>query len=230
MLLVLVPAAWLPVRRTLLLKLAAVALKQNDFKTARQLLTRATQMPLVDAQAYDLLAVLEFREHGHVDLMRMRLAARTGPPDWSIEKRYVRLLDEAGGTAAAISELQTCLRRQWYRAESWQLLSELLAKAGRAEEATDALWRAQTYDVHLVPQSAPMASAIPTATATPMPSVSPSATQPIAATGSASATPSASPKGAASRSKERGKKASRKRATEERATPSETPRTTEEQE
>ncbi len=212
------------------INLAAVALKQNDFKTARQLLTRATQMPLVDAQAYDLLAVLEFREHGHVDLMRMRLAARTGPPNWSIEKRYVRLLDETGGTAAAISELQTCLRTQWYRAESWQLLSELLAKAGRAEEATAALWRAQTYDVHLVPQSAPMASAIPTATATPRPSASSSAAASPTATPAASVTLRISPKAAASRSKERGKKASQKRATEERTTPSATPRTTEEQE
>ena len=213
-----------------LINLAAVALKQNDFKTARQLLTRATQMPLVGAQVYDLLAVLEFREHGHVDLMRMRLAARIGPPDWSIEKRYVRSLDEAGGTAAAISELQICLRTQWYRAESWQLLSELLAKAGRAEEATAALWRAQTYDIHLVPQTAPTASASPTATVSPTPGAPPSATESIVATGSASATPSALPKGAASQSKERGKKASRKRATEERPTPSETPRTTEEQE
>jgi predicted Zn-dependent protease len=106
-------------------------------------------MPLVDAQAYDLLAVLEFRETGHVDLTRMRLAARTGPPDWSIEKRYVRLIDEAGGTVAAISELQACLGTQWYRAESWQLLSELLAKAGRSTEAADALARARAYDVHL---------------------------------------------------------------------------------
>src|SRR5260370_33612680 len=35
-----------------LINLAAVALKQNDFKRARQPITRATQMPLVDAQAY----------------------------------------------------------------------------------------------------------------------------------------------------------------------------------
>jgi protein O-mannosyl-transferase len=131
------------------INLAAVALKQNDFKTARQLLTRATQMPLVDAQAYDLLAVLEFRENGHVDLIRMRLAARTGPPDWSIEKRYVKLLGETGGTAAAISELQTVLQTQWYRAESWQLLSELLAKVGRVHDADNALARARAYDVHL---------------------------------------------------------------------------------
>src|SRR4029077_3923665 len=70
------------------INLAAVALKQNDFKLARQLLTRATQMSMVDAQAYEYLAVLENKENGMVDLMRMRLASRTGPPNWSIEKSY----------------------------------------------------------------------------------------------------------------------------------------------
>jgi tetratricopeptide (TPR) repeat protein len=138
-----------------IINLAAVALKQNDFKLARELLTRATQMPLVDAQAHQLLAVLENKESGKVDLMRMRLAARTGPPDWSIEKRYIQLLDQTGETAAAINELLTCLQPQWYRAESWELLSELLAKSGRAKEAGDALARAQTYDVHLSAHALP---------------------------------------------------------------------------
>ena len=138
-----------------IINLAAVALKQNDFKLARELLTRAAQMPLVDAQAHQLLAVLENKESGKVDLMRMRLAARTGPPDWSIEKRYIQLLDQTGGTAAAIAELQTCLQPQWYRAESWELLSELLAKSGRAKEAGDALARAQAYDVHLSAHALP---------------------------------------------------------------------------
>ena len=64
-----------------IINLAAVALKQKDFKLARELLTRATQMPLVDAQAHQLLAALESKEGGKVDLMRMRLAARTGPPN-----------------------------------------------------------------------------------------------------------------------------------------------------
>src|SRR5947208_11532749 len=103
-----------------IINLAAVALKQNDFKQARELLNRATQMPVVDAQAHQLLAVLEHKESGKVDLMRMRLAARTGPSNWSIEKRYIQLLDETGGTAAAINELLTCVQRQWYRAESWK--------------------------------------------------------------------------------------------------------------
>ena len=115
-----------------ILNLASVALRQNDFAAARDLLNRATQMPLVDAKAYELLAVLEHKEKGRVDPLRFRLAARTGPPNWSIEKRYIEVLDQTGNTAAAIAELKSCLATQWYRAESWLLLSELLTKAGDA--------------------------------------------------------------------------------------------------
>lgn len=136
------------------LNLAAVATKQNDFQAARELLKRAAQMPLVEAQAYELLAVLENKETGHANVLRMRLAARSGPVNWSIEKRYVKVLDETGATEAAIYELRLCLATQWYRADSWQLLSELLAKSGRAAEAAKALAQAHSYDVHLVGNSA----------------------------------------------------------------------------
>jgi tetratricopeptide (TPR) repeat protein len=131
------------------INLAAVALKQNDYKLARQLLTRATQMPIVDAEAHQLLAVLENKQSGKVDVMRMRLASRTGPPNWSIEKRYIQLLDETGGTTAAINELLNCLGTQWYRAESWKLLSELHGKLGHSSKAAGALAQARAYDVHL---------------------------------------------------------------------------------
>lgn len=135
------------------INLAAVALKQNDYKTARELAVRATKMPRVDAQANELLAVLENKEKGHVDLLRLRLAARTGPANWSIEKRYVRLIDENGATNAAILELQTCLQTQWYRAESWELLGQLLTKIGKNKEATIARAQATAYDVHLAENS-----------------------------------------------------------------------------
>jgi len=132
-----------------ILNLAAVALKQNDFKAAREQLQRAVKIPLVEPQAHEFLAVLENREEGRVDLLRLRLAARSGPRNWSIERRYVTVLDESGATAQAIAELQACLRREWYRAESWKLLSRLLAKSGRREEALQALNQARAYDVHL---------------------------------------------------------------------------------
>lgn len=131
------------------MNLAVVALRQNDFKKSRQLAVRATQMPWVDAQAYELMAVLDNKEKGRVDPMRLRLAARTGPPNWNIEKRYIRFMDERGTTEAAIRELQTCLQSQWYRAESWQLLGQLLTKVGLAKEAAIAQGQAAAYDVHL---------------------------------------------------------------------------------
>jgi tetratricopeptide (TPR) repeat protein len=138
-----------------ILNLASVALRQNDFAAANDLLNRATKMPLVEARAYELLAVLEDKENGHVDLLRFRLAAHTGSPNWAIEKRYVEALAQSGATPAAISELKSCLTTQWYRAESWQLLSELLTKAGHATEAAEAKARAEAYDVHLIERPIP---------------------------------------------------------------------------
>jgi tetratricopeptide (TPR) repeat protein len=129
--------------------LAAVAIKQNDFPLAHEMLNRAKAMPLVEAQAYELMTVLENKETGHANMLRMRLAARTGVANWAIEKRYVKVLDESGASTAAVNELRSCLAQQWYRADSWQLLSDLLTKSGHATEAAIALGQAQAYDVHL---------------------------------------------------------------------------------
>jgi tetratricopeptide (TPR) repeat protein len=132
-----------------IINLAAVALKENDFKLARQLLEQATKMPAVEAQAQESLTILESKETGRANLLRLRLAARTGPPNWAIEKRYVKLLEETGDRSAAIKELQKCLRTEWYRAESWQLLGQLLSKAGMQDKAALAFSYAESYDVHL---------------------------------------------------------------------------------
>ena len=133
-----------------LLKLAEFAIKQNDFKAAHEFLARAVQSSASEAQAHELLAVLEYKEHARVDLLRLRLASRAGAPNWSIERRYVNALDGSGMVASAINELQSCLSTQWYRAESWQLLSGLLQKVGRPAEAKAALNTARDYDVRLV--------------------------------------------------------------------------------
>lgn len=138
------------------INLATVALKQNDFRRARDLLMRATRLPLVDAQAHELLTVLENKESGGADLLRLRLAAHTGISNWSIEKRYVKLLAETGATGGAIQELQNCLRTEWYRAESWQLLAQLLSKSGHPKEAEEAFAYANSYDVHLAVRPEPL--------------------------------------------------------------------------
>ena len=132
-----------------LLNLAAVATKQSDFKLAHEMLKRALESPLTAAKAHELLAVLENKETGTANLLRMRLAARTGPPDWAIERRYIKVLTETGDPERAIAELKIVLGTQWYRAESWQMLSELLAKTGQKEAAARADSIARDFDVHL---------------------------------------------------------------------------------
>jgi hypothetical protein len=131
------------------INLAVVALRQNDYKTARALALRATRMPWVDAQAHELIAVLDNKENRPVNRLRLRLAARTGAPNWNIEKRYVLFMAESGATDAAIRELETCLQTQWYRAESWQLLEQLLTRIRMPNQAAIAREQAAAYDVHL---------------------------------------------------------------------------------
>ena len=64
--------------------------------------------------------MLENRETGQVNLHRLRLAARLGPPNWAIEQRYIRALADLNFPDRAIIELKTCIAAAPYRAESWQ--------------------------------------------------------------------------------------------------------------
>jgi protein O-mannosyl-transferase len=132
-----------------LVNLAAVALKKNDPTSARNLIEQARKNPASEPQAQEILAAVESRQNGEIDLTRLRLAAHTGPPTWPIERRYVRALDQNGRTSGAVAELQAVLQTDWYRAESWQLLSDCLAKLDRKSEAALALAEARAYDVHL---------------------------------------------------------------------------------
>jgi tetratricopeptide (TPR) repeat protein len=132
------------------INLAVVATRKEDYATAREILNRAKNLPVVDAQAHELLGIIEIKEHDRVELLRFRLASRTGPPNWRIERRYIEALDQTGQTSAAIQELAACLKTQWYRAESWQLLSRLFTKNGPTREGMEALEQAKDYDVHLM--------------------------------------------------------------------------------
>jgi tetratricopeptide (TPR) repeat protein len=132
------------------INLAVVAIRKEDYATAREILNRAKDLPVVDAQAQELFGILELKEHGQIDIRRFHLASRTGASSWRLERRYIEVLDQTGNTPAAIRELAKCLETQWYRAESWQLLSRLFSKSGPTREATEALEQAKAYDVHLM--------------------------------------------------------------------------------
>lgn len=132
-----------------LLNLAAVALKRNDLKTARGFLERAQKNPVSLAQAEEMLAMVEQKEKGQINLLRLHLASRTDPPSWAIMRRYLVGLAVSGQLPEAVAELQVLLKTEWYRAESWQLLSEYLTRLGQVEEAAKAMEQARAFDVHL---------------------------------------------------------------------------------
>src|SRR5947208_2797549 len=125
-----------------LLNLAALALKRNDLPTARGFLKRAQKNPLSLAQAEEMLALVEQKEKGQIDLPRLRIASQTDPPSWSIMRRYLAALSVTGQTKKAVSELRTLLNTEWYRAESWQLLSEYLTRLGQVDEAAETMEQA----------------------------------------------------------------------------------------
>jgi protein O-mannosyl-transferase len=132
-----------------LLNLAAVALKRNDLKAARGFLARAQKNQVSLAQAEEMLAMVEQREKGQINLLRLRRASRTDPPSWTIMRRYLAGLTVSGQLPKAVAELQALLRTEWYRAESWQLLSEYLARLGQTDDAIAAQTKARALDVHL---------------------------------------------------------------------------------
>ena len=132
-----------------LVNLAAVQLRQNDLAGARNTLERAIKSPVVEARARQLLSILDNKESGKADLRQLRLASRTGPPDWDIERRYIRALIETGAVPAAIAELRSTLQTQWFRADTWSVLGDLLVRTGYVDEGKEALRVANEYDVHL---------------------------------------------------------------------------------
>jgi Flp pilus assembly protein TadD len=132
-----------------LLNLAAVALKRNDLKTARGFLERAQKNSVSLGQAEEMLAMVEQKEKSQINLSRLRLATQTNPPSWAIMRRYLAGLAVTGQLPEAVAELQVLLQTEWYRAESWQLLSEYLTRLGQTEKANAAQAKARALDVHL---------------------------------------------------------------------------------
>src|SRR5205814_7052032 len=132
-----------------LLNLAAIALKKNDLKRAQDILVRAERFPVIAAQVGDMVAVIEYKESGKFDLSRLKVASQTDSAAWPATRRYLAALDEAGETRTAVIDLSELLKREWYRAESWQLLSTYLSKLGRDAEAAVASDWARKLDVHL---------------------------------------------------------------------------------
>lgn len=131
-----------------LLGLGAACLRAHDYPRARAELEQALKIPLVQAQALQSIAVLDYQEKGadRVDLLRK--AAELEPQNWPIQRRYIMRLAERGELENAMRTLKVVIDRQPYRADSWKLLGDLLTKANLPKLAGAAYAWAEDYDVH----------------------------------------------------------------------------------
>src|SRR5207237_602135 len=134
---------------------ADVYIRSRDFEHARPLLDKVAQRPFFRAPALDSLAVLEFQENGRDRVDLLREAAQLAPKNWAIQKRYIAHLDERGETIEAIRELRALLETQWFRADSWALLGQLLRKINQPDLARDAFARTAAFDMHWRAPAAP---------------------------------------------------------------------------
>ena len=132
-----------------LLGLASAQMRSHHYDKAREILPRAEKNPLIRADALQSSAVLDWQQNRATRTDLLKKSALASPKIWSVQKRYITYLDQRGQTLEAISELRALLEREPFRADSWKLLADLLAKIGRPGFAAAARERAGELDVHL---------------------------------------------------------------------------------
>lgn len=127
---------------------AALLIRANQLDAAESLLTRAETHPVVANECRLLRASIARIRTGADITPMLREAALAAPTHWPTWRRYLTELDRADRRVDALRELRTFLERQSFRAESWAMLGDLLAKERDYPRAIAAFEEAATLDVH----------------------------------------------------------------------------------
>ncbi len=130
--------------------LANVCVRTRDFPRAHAALEKAELSPLLAADCLQTRAALEHLETGRDTGHLLVQAVERAPRNWSIRKRHLAHLAETGRTFEATQELRAFLEAQPFRAESWAIFADLLAKLGQPDAAAVARAQAARRDVRLV--------------------------------------------------------------------------------
>lgn len=128
--------------------LCGALIHQHDWQEARLWVARCEAIPLVRGPALVDEAVLEYQQAGRDRVDLLREAAALQPHFWPLRKRYIEHLAERGDSLEARRELLAVLEAQPFRAESWQMLGELLSKSGNPQLTEHAFEEAARCDVH----------------------------------------------------------------------------------
>ena len=130
------------------LGMAALLIRANQLDAAETLLTKAETHPVVANECRLLRASLMRIKTGADIMPALREAALAVPNHWPTWRRYLAELDGADRRADALRELRGFLERQNFRAESWAMLGDLLAKEHDYPRAMAAFTEATELDVH----------------------------------------------------------------------------------
>ncbi len=127
---------------------AAVLIRLNQLDAAESLLAKAETHPVVVSDWRLLRASLARIKTGADITPMLRDAAVAAQNHWPTWRRYIGELDRAERRVDAIRELSGFLDRQSFRAESWAMLGDLLAKERDDPRAIAAFTEAAELDVH----------------------------------------------------------------------------------
>ena len=127
---------------------AAVLIRANQLDSAETLLAKAETHPVVANECRLLRASLARIRTGEDITPMLREAALAAPNHWPTWRRYIGELDRANRRVDALRELHDFLDRQSFRAESWAMLGDLLAKEHDYPRAITAFTEATELDVH----------------------------------------------------------------------------------
>ncbi len=131
------------------LRLASIAILEKKYDEARALLDQLESEPFFASERLVNLAAIAKAEHPSDYLQLLRRASERKPEDWSLQKRYLGSLAQAGLGGEARARLASVVARQPYRAESWLLLGQFLEAEDQPELARRAYEEAARRDVHL---------------------------------------------------------------------------------
>ena len=127
---------------------ASVLIRLNQLDSAESLLAKAETHPVVANECRLLRASLVRIKTGADSTPMLREAALAAPTNWPVWRRYISELERADRRGDAIRELRSFLERQSFRAESWAMLGDLLAKEHDSPRAMAAFTEATELDVH----------------------------------------------------------------------------------
>ncbi len=127
---------------------AAILIRANQPGAAESLLAKAETHPVVANECRLLRASLaKIKTNADITPM-LHEAALAAPANWPTWRRYIAELDHANRRVDALRELRTFLDRQSFRAESWAMLGDLLAREHDYPRAITAFTEATELDVH----------------------------------------------------------------------------------